>query len=82
LWQVGQSRPRVINVDGHPAYPAAVAELKRSGALGRNCRCRTSPYLTGRRRRNGAKQCGRNRLPGSRPPDRRHGNGLLRQFAV
>src|SRR3712207_8948340 len=33
------------NVDGHPAYPAAVAELKQSGELGRHCRCRTAPYL-------------------------------------
>jgi transposase-like protein len=23
--------PRVINVDGHPAYPSAIAELKQSG---------------------------------------------------
>ena len=23
LWQAGQFRPRVINVDGHPAYPSA-----------------------------------------------------------
>ena len=43
--QAGACRPRVINVDGHPAYPAAVDELKRSGELGRNCRCRRSPYL-------------------------------------
>ena len=38
-------RPRVINVDGHPAYARAIAELKQSGELGRRCRCRTSPYL-------------------------------------
>jgi len=38
-------RPRVINVDGHPAYAGAVAELKQSGELGRRCRCRTAPYL-------------------------------------
>ena len=37
--------PRVINVDGHPAYPRAITELKRSGELGRRCRCRTSPYM-------------------------------------
>jgi transposase, IS6 family len=37
--------PRVINVDGHPAYASAVAELKQSGELGRCCRCRTAPYL-------------------------------------
>lgn len=38
-------RPRVINVDGHPAYASAIAELKRSGELGRRCRCRRCPYL-------------------------------------
>ncbi|PWU07398.1 MAG: IS6 family transposase [Terriglobia bacterium] len=38
-------RPRVINVDGHPAYARAIAELKESGDLGRRCRCRPSPYL-------------------------------------
>jgi transposase, IS6 family len=38
------SRPRDINVDGHPAYPRAVDALK-AGALGRRCICRTSPYL-------------------------------------
>jgi IS6 family transposase len=37
--------PRVINVDGHPAYARAIAELKQSGELGRRCHCRTSPYL-------------------------------------
>jgi IS6 family transposase len=41
----GTNRPRVINVDGHPAYARAIAELKRSGDLGRRCRCRPSPYL-------------------------------------
>ena len=38
-------RPRVINVDGHPAYARAIAELKQSGDLGPRCRCRPSPYL-------------------------------------
>jgi transposase, IS6 family len=37
--------PRVMNVDGHPAYARAIRELKESGELGRRCRCRTSPYL-------------------------------------
>jgi len=37
--------PRVINVDGHPSYASAVAELKQTGELGRRCRCRTAPYL-------------------------------------
>lgn len=41
----GGKRPRVINVDGHPAYASAISELKRSGELGRRCRCRPSPYL-------------------------------------
>jgi transposase, IS6 family len=41
----GGIRPRVINVDGHPAYARAIAELKESGDLGRRCRCRPSPYL-------------------------------------
>src|SRR5580658_443232 len=36
-------RPRVVNVDGHPAYSRAIAELKDSRDLGR--RCRPSPYL-------------------------------------
>jgi transposase-like protein len=38
-------RPRVINVDGHPAYARAITELQHSGELSRSCRCRTSPYL-------------------------------------
>ena len=41
----GAPRPRVINVDGHPAYGSAIAELKQTGELGRRCRCRTAPYL-------------------------------------
>jgi len=45
LWRAGQVRPRVINVDGHPAYATAIAELKQSGELGKQCRCRPSPYL-------------------------------------
>ena len=28
-----------------PGYPAAIAELKQTGELGRRCRCRTAPYL-------------------------------------
>jgi len=43
----GGIRPRVINVDGHPAYARAIAELKRSGDLSQRCRCRPSPYLKG-----------------------------------
>jgi len=41
----GGPPPRVINVDGHPAYASAIAELKHSGELGPRCRCRTSPYM-------------------------------------
>jgi transposase-like protein len=41
----GGPPPRVINVDGRPAYPSAVAELQQSGELSCRCRCRTSPYL-------------------------------------
>jgi transposase, IS6 family len=43
--QAGRIGPRVINVDGHPAYPTAVAELKRAHALGPRCQCRCSPYM-------------------------------------
>jgi transposase-like protein len=45
LWRVGGLRPRVINVDGHPAYPQAIRELKASGELSRRCRCRPTTYL-------------------------------------
>jgi len=41
----GGIRPQVINVNGHPAYARAIAELKRSGDFGRRCLCRPSPYL-------------------------------------
>jgi transposase, IS6 family len=41
----GGPPPRVINVDGHPAYARAIAELKQAGELGRRCRCRTTSYL-------------------------------------
>src|SRR5262249_8978376 len=41
----GGPSPRVINVDGHPAYASAIAESKQTGELGRHCRCRTAPYL-------------------------------------
>jgi transposase-like protein len=43
--QAGRIQPRVINVDGHPAYPVAVEQLKDCGELGRNCRCRRSLYI-------------------------------------
>ena len=41
----GHPRPRVINVDGHPSYPKVISELKRTGELGRRCRCRPVRYL-------------------------------------
>jgi transposase, IS6 family len=41
----GHPRPRVINVDGNPAYPKAITELKRTGELSRRCRCRPVRYL-------------------------------------
>jgi transposase-like protein len=34
-----------VNVDGHPAYGRAIAELKDSSDLGGRCLCRRSPYL-------------------------------------
>ena len=45
LRRVGHLRPRVINVDGHPAYPSVITELKRTGELSNVCRCRPSPYM-------------------------------------
>jgi transposase-like protein len=45
LRSVGHPRPRVINVDGNPSYPKVIAELKRTGELGRRCRCRPVRYL-------------------------------------
>jgi transposase-like protein len=38
-------QPRVINVDKHRAYPAAVQELKVEGTLRRRCRLRQCKYL-------------------------------------
>jgi len=40
-----QMRPRVINVDGHPAYASAISDLKDTGDLSRRCLCRPCPYL-------------------------------------
>ena len=45
LRSVGHPRPRVINVDGNPSYPKLISELKRTGELGRRCRCRPVRYL-------------------------------------
>jgi transposase-like protein len=41
----GHGRPSVINVDGNPSYPKVIAELKQTGELGRQCRCRPVRYL-------------------------------------
>ena len=45
LWRAGHLRPRVINVDGHPAYPSVIAELKQTCELSKVCRCRPSLYM-------------------------------------
>jgi transposase-like protein len=45
LRSVGNVRPRVINVDKSPAYPAAFKELKAEGMLARRCRLRQCKYL-------------------------------------
>ena len=45
LRSLGHPRPRVINVDGNPSYPKVIAELKKTGELGRRCRCRPVRYL-------------------------------------
>ena len=37
--------PRVINTDGHSAYPPAIVRLKAEGALDEDCRHRRAPYL-------------------------------------
>src|ERR1700724_2523532 len=37
--------PRVINTDGHSAYPPAIVRLKAEGALDEDCRHRPVPYL-------------------------------------
>jgi transposase, IS6 family len=41
----GHPCPHVINVDGNPSYPKAISELKKTGELGRRCRCRPVRYL-------------------------------------
>ena len=63
-------RPRVINVDGHASYPAAIAQLKESGELGR-CQCRPCPYLNHVHQAIPHHQAGMVRLPGA---DRHTGN--------
>ena len=41
----GNAMPRVISVDKNPAYPRAVEDLKREGAISRRCRLRQCKYL-------------------------------------
>jgi transposase, IS6 family len=45
LAQTAPIRPRVVNVDGHAAYPPAVSQLKAEHRLSARCRCRRAPYL-------------------------------------
>src|SRR3954452_19331942 len=45
LLNEGNSMPRVINVDKNPAYPRAVQDLKREGAISGRCRLRQCKYL-------------------------------------
>ena len=45
LAQTTPVRPRVINVDGHAAYPPAISQLKVEHQLGSHCRYRRAPYL-------------------------------------
>ena len=45
LAQTAPVRPRVINVDGHAAYPPAISQLKSEHRLGVHCRCRRAAYL-------------------------------------
>jgi len=37
--------PRIINTDGHSAYPPAIVGLKAESALNRDCQHRPVPYL-------------------------------------
>ena len=60
--------PRVINTDGHSAYPPAIVRLKAEGALDADCRHRPVPYL--------------NNVLKQRPPrDSRGGSTLVTIFA-
>ena len=45
LQNLGNSMPRVINVDKNPAYPRAVKELKRERVISHRCRVRQCRYL-------------------------------------
>jgi IS6 family transposase len=54
--------PRVINTDGHSAYPSAIVRLKAEGALDEDCRHRPVQYL---------KITSWNRIAGHQTPDPR-----------
>jgi len=45
LGQQNRPAPRVINTDGHAAYPPAIAQLKSEGTLDSGCQHRPVPYL-------------------------------------
>jgi IS6 family transposase len=45
LGQQNHPTPRVINTDGHAAYPPAITQLKREGTLDFGCRHRPVSYL-------------------------------------
>ena len=45
LGQQNHPAPRVINTDGHAAYPPAIAQLKSEGTLNSGCQHRPVPYL-------------------------------------
>ena len=45
LGQQNHPAPRVINTDGHAAYPPALAQLKSEGTLDSDCQHRPVPYL-------------------------------------
>ena len=45
LGQQNHPAPRVINTDGHAAYPPAIVELKDEGVLEENCQHRPVQYL-------------------------------------
>jgi transposase-like protein len=45
LNEANHPAPRVINTDGHSAYPPAIVRLKAEGTLDENCRQRPVPYL-------------------------------------
>ena len=44
-FQQNHPAPRVINTDGHAAYPPAIAQLKSEGTLDSGCQHRPVPYL-------------------------------------